>query len=494
MWAWRTFAAAAAAALIAGHALAAPPPVAITPPASAATLAGDVTGTVGANTVGTVKGGSNPATTSGALTDGNCPKFSGTAGAMVDSGAACGTGTVGPGGTSGQLQYNNAGSFGGATGFSFSSPAGVNTLIGSDGGFWNPNGITLGSGKKLDVLGGAVVSNTTSLIFTPSCEGSSWMIGPDFSAYCGHSSGAHDNIGVGTIVYQALTSGSRNTAMGSENNRNLTTGTDNTSIGFEAGHFITTGASNTAIGDEAINQLTTGANNVGVGISAGTGLSGAASSNVCIFSVCGAANTLTGSNNVMVGDGNNTLTSGARNLFLGPTSSQQGHGIITGNGNVYIGGGTGTMTDQSDSITVADGDANLLSQYTTAQGYLKFFHPIEPTFIASNAGLNGTPFSTSNIGTGGTAACATSHVCDPISGEITVATGTSVSGNAQVTVNMSVTARTNIPNCFVSRFQLNSTTLVDATWTETTGTLTINAVAALASSSTYTVRYYCGGI
>lgn len=61
------------------------------------TVSGDATITdAGVVTVNTVKGGSTPVVKSGSFVSGNCPQFSGTAGALVDSGSA----TCGGGGSS----------------------------------------------------------------------------------------------------------------------------------------------------------------------------------------------------------------------------------------------------------------------------------------------------------------------------------------------------------------------------------------------------------
>jgi hypothetical protein len=223
--------------------------------------------------------------------------------------------------------------------------------------------------------GTPLMSATSSLIFIPNCAagGATWLIGPDTS-YCSHATST-DNIGIGTIVYASMTSGFGNVAIGSENMKDLTSGGNNTGIGFEALHLVTTGEANTGIGGPALQFVTTGSNNVAVGSSAGSAIT-TGSSNVCVFSTCGANAALTGSNNVVIGGGGALLTSGARNVFMGPTNNSAGYGIATGSGNVYIGGQT-TLTDQSDSITLADGDGNPLIQYLTGNGYAEISYPVK---------------------------------------------------------------------------------------------------------------------
>ncbi|HEY1749665.1 MAG TPA: hypothetical protein VGG29_00255 [Caulobacteraceae bacterium] len=397
--------------------------------------------------------------------------------------------TAAAGGSNTQLQYNCSSVLCGATGFAYTAGA-TDRLTGPDGTTWGTGGLVLASTSKIDVNGAFIMSSSTPLIGF--CSGS-WLIGPD-NSFCSRASGG-DNIGIGTIVFGALTTGHRNVAVGSENNRNLTTAIDNTSIGFEAGHFIVDGTDNTAVGVHSLDQVTSGTFNLGLGPSAGTAIT-TGGSNICIWATCGASATLTGSHNTMIGTASGTVTSGSNNIFIGNTAGGAGQGIVTGTGNVFIGRGTGTLTDQSDSITVADGDGNTLSQYTTAQGYLKFFHPIEPPSFAGSTGLLGTPFvlgGTTVVGTGAAVACASGSVCDSIQGRFTLTTGTGVSAaGVAVTVNMAIT-RTNTPACVVSAFKNASGDIV-SNWAESTTTLPISSATQLASSTTYTGRYICGGI
>lgn len=279
--------------------------------------------------------------------------------------------TAAAGGANSLVQYNCSSVLCGATGYSYSSSS--DTLTGPDSTTWKTAGLTLG--QNLNINTHAIVSGSTPIIWSPSCEGATWLIGPD-TGFCNHATtGGTDNIGIGTIVYGALTTGFGNVAMGSEDNRNLTTGSNNTSIGFEAGHLVTTGTANTGIGSAALDFVTTGNSNVAAGQSAGSGIS-TGSFNVCIYTSCGANNTMTGNNNVIVGGGGALLTSGARNIFMGPTNNSAGYGIVTGTGNVYIGGQT-TLTDQSDSITLADGDSHTLLQYLTGNGYAEISYPVK---------------------------------------------------------------------------------------------------------------------
>jgi hypothetical protein len=97
------------------------------------------------------------------------------------------------------------------------------------------------------------------------------------------------------------------------------------------------------------------------------------------------------------------------------------------------------------------------------------------------------------VGTGASVACATSHVCDSISGEVTLTTGTgSPSAGPVLTIGFNLT-RANKPNCLVTPFAA-STVTVNSNWAETTNSLAISSSTGLAASTAYTVRYVCGGV
>jgi hypothetical protein len=67
--------------------------------------------------------------------------------------------------------------------------------------------------------------------------------------------------------------------------------------------------------------------------------------------------------------------------MIGVGTGAVGYGIVGGHGNVAIGGQFTTLADQNDSITIADGDGNILVQYLTANG-----------FVAANKSLNVTGY------------------------------------------------------------------------------------------------------
>jgi hypothetical protein len=99
------------------------------------------------------------------------------------------------------------------------------------------------------------------------------------------------------------TTGSDNTATGTQALMNNTTGYDNTAIGYTALRFNTTGFLNTAIGLQALFNNTTGQLNIALGSSAGKNLT-TGNYNIDI----GNAGVAGESNTIRIGDSNQTAT------------------------------------------------------------------------------------------------------------------------------------------------------------------------------------------
>jgi hypothetical protein len=95
-------------------------------------------------------------------------------------------------------------------------------------------------------------------------------------------------------------------------------------------------------------------------------------------------------------------------------------------------------------------------------------------------------------GTSPTIACASSHVCDGVSGTVALTTGTGTTTGTLATLSFPNT-HTNNANCVVIP-TLSGTGLVTAiTWSESTTALTLTANTALTASTAYQIRYWCGG-
>jgi hypothetical protein len=105
---------------------------------------------------------------------------------------------------------------------------------------------------------------------------------------------------------------------------------------------------------------------------------------------------------------------------------------------------------------------------------------------------------TMSLGTGAAAgtspaiACASGHVCDGVSGTVTLTTGTSTTTGTLATLGFPNT-HTNSANCVVDVLQSGVGRVTTSTWTESTTAVTLTANTALTASTAYTVKYWCGG-
>ena len=159
---------------------------------------------------------------------------------------------------------------------------------------------------------------------------------------------------------------------------------------------------------------------------------------------------------------------GANAVAVNNTSGAGTGGLI-----VY-GGGSSSSTAE---LTVTGGGN------VTANGFLSVKFAMGSGTMTMAAG--------SAAGTGATMACAASHLCDGVSGAVTLTTGTSPATGTLATLTFPST-RTNQANCVVS--VQGSTGLVTSVgWSESATALTLTGNAALTASTAYSVRYWCGG-
>ncbi|HZB89116.1 MAG TPA: hypothetical protein VE291_10690 [Terracidiphilus sp.] len=94
-------------------------------------------------------------------------------------------------------------------------------------------------------------------------------------------------------------------------------------------------------------------------------------------------------------------------------------------------------------------------------------------------------------GTSPTIVCATSHVCDGISGTVSLTTGASPATGTLATLGFPNT-HTNNANCVIS-VASSAAQLTSVTWSESPTAITLTANSALAASTAYQIRYWCGG-
>jgi hypothetical protein len=179
------------------------------------------------------------------------------------------------------------------------------------------------------------------------------------------------------------------------------------------------------------------------------------------------------------GTGQTTYTNGQ--ILIGNTTGNTlNKTTLTAGSNVSITNGAGSIT-----IGLATSPALVTPQLGVATA---------TTMAGQHAITSITPGGTGQIGTGGTAVCATSHVCDSLSGEVTLTTGTgTLTTGTFFTINFADT-RTNIPNCLMhmqtAAVGINSNVYL---YSETTSTLTLTGSSTLTASTTYIVDYTCGG-
>ena len=95
-------------------------------------------------------------------------------------------------------------------------------------------------------------------------------------------------------------------------------------------------------------------------------------------------------------------------------------------------------------------------------------------------------------GTSPTIACVSSHVCDGVSGTVTLTMGTSPATGTLATLGFPNT-HTNQANCVVATTLSGTGLVTSMTWSESTTALTLTANTALTASTAYQIRYWCGG-
>jgi hypothetical protein len=169
---------------------------------------------------------------------------------------------------------------------------------------------------------------------------------------------------------------------------------------------------------------------------------------------------------------------------------QNGETMLNANGTGYVsvnrevGSGTGGFVVFSGGSSPTQELTVTASGTVTANGFLS------GKFAMGSGTMTMAPGSAA--GSGAALACATSHVCDGLSGTVTLTTGTSPAAGTLGTLSFPNT-HTNQANCLVS-VQLSGTGLISSVgWSETTTALTLTANAALTAGTSYSVRYWCGG-
>ena len=254
------------------------------------------------------------------------------------------------GGSTTQVQYNSSGSLAGSANMTFSGTA---LTLANDASI---SGLTVGKGAS-SVASNTVVGANSAL---SSNTTGTWNTAIGSNALQLNSSG-NGNTGLGYLALQVNSTGSYNTAVGGRdvngysalpNNStgsynvavgnaalgNSTTANNNVAVGFQAGYNHTVGAGGTFIGFQAGYGETTGTNNTCLGNASGYG--------VITLS--------TGTNNVYIGYGaSGSAGTNTNEIVIGgnvPTGKGSNTGFISPNaGGVYQGNNSAAWSITSDA-------------------------------------------------------------------------------------------------------------------------------------------------
>ncbi len=169
----------------------------------------------------------------------------------------------------------------------------------------------------------------------------------------------------------------------------------------------------------------------------------------------------------------------------GNTNINAGNGAYAVCLNCAASSGTSGLLVQNGASTPATVLAVTGSGNATASGFVsgKFFMGSGTNTMTLAAGAA--------AGTSPSIACATSHMCDGVTGTVTLTTGTSPTTGTLATLTFPST-HTNYANCTVMTESAGAVIMTN-TWTESTTAITITANTALTASTAYTVKYWCGG-
>jgi hypothetical protein len=159
---------------------------------------------------------------------------------------------------------------------------------------------------------------------------------------------------------------------------------------------------------------------------------------------------------------------GANPVVVNGTSGSGSGGLLVENGG-----------SSPAAVLTVSGSGN-----TTATGF------VSGKFMIGTGTMTLTANSAS--GTSPTISCTTSHVCDGVSGTVTLTTGTSPATGTLATLGFPNT-HSNNANCVVTPTLSGTGLVTTITWSESTTNLTLTANTALAASTAYQIRYWCGG-
>ena len=193
------------------------------------------------------------------------------------------------------------------------------------------------------------------------------------------------------------------------------------------------------------------------------------------------------------------LRKDASNYFrLTDAVNSQDRAIFYQNGQTVLNAGTGanplvingTTNSGTGGLLVQSGGSSPATVLTvTGGGNTTATGFVAGKFLMGSGTMTVTAGSAA--GTGPLIACATGHVCDGVSGTVTLTTGTGPTTGTLATLGFPNT-HSNQANCVVA--VASSTGLLSSvTWNESTTALTLTANSGLNASTAYSIRYWCGG-
>ena len=159
------------------------------------------------------------------------------------------------------------------------------------------------------------------------------------------------NVAIGSLALRANTTAGQSVAVGYQAAR-LQTGGANVAVGFNSllgSAGVSTGTSNTAIGTQALLANTTASNNTAVGYQAGY------------------SNT-TGAGNTFIGDKAGYTSNGTGNVYNTCVGQSAGYGLTTGVSNTFI--GVSATASASGALITTGSRNSILGPYSGNQGGL----------------------------------------------------------------------------------------------------------------------------
>jgi hypothetical protein len=183
------------------------------------------------------------------------------------------------------------------------------------------------------------------------------------------------------------------------------------------------------------------------------------------------------------------------NIIMGLASQGSGAGYIVGPalGRIgFIASGDASIAPDTAFSRVS---AGVMALGTGAQGSTAGQLNLAATNSTVYTGTGTAtiaPGASGQVGTGATAVCTTSYVCDSYSGTITLTTGTGVLTAGTIATVTFPNTRTNKPSCAVDIE--GGSTFLAGSHSATTSVLTYTDGVAVTVSTVYTLTYVCGGI